>query len=149
MQTKMMREIRDDLNAAADSINQIELIRAQLGTLTSVLGADASARAIRTAADDLDKKLMAVEENLFQMRVTGRGQDVFRWGPRLVEKITHLASGVSSSDFPPTTQQATVQRQLGEQAGSYKNQLDELVAKDVAAFNALLREKGLQNIIVR
>jgi photosystem II stability/assembly factor-like uncharacterized protein len=148
-QTKLMMELRDDLNAVADSINQIELIRSQSYGLTNLLADDESAKAIKSAADGLDKKLLAVEDDLFNIKVTGRGQDFARWPSRLLEKIAHLASGVSLADFAPTNEQVAVHEQFKQQIATDRNRLNELIVKDVAAFNNLLRDRNVQNIIVK
>ena len=55
--------------------------------------------AIKKAAADLDKKLIEVEDNLIQRRLTGQGQDTVRWPPRLLSKINYLANGIGSWRF--------------------------------------------------
>src|SRR5205085_4266396 len=100
-----------------------------------------------SAADDLDKKLIDVEENLIQRKLTGTGQDTTRWPAKLISKINYLANGLSSSDFGPTAQQREVHAQFKEQLVTYRKRLDEVVSKDLRAFNELLRGRGIQNII--
>jgi len=146
-QTKLMMELRSETNTVADSVNQLESIRSQLAALATVLGAGENARAIRAAADELDEKCVAVEEHLFQMKVTGRGADMLRWPSRLAEQLGELANGISNADFAPTTQQMAVHEKLKLQVEMYRNQIDQLEAKDVAAFNAMLRERNIPNIV--
>jgi photosystem II stability/assembly factor-like uncharacterized protein len=148
-QTKLLTAITEDLNSVADAINQIELIRAQLVGLGGMMAGDQGASSIRSAADDLDKKLLAIEDNLFQTKETGRGQDGWRWTPKLVEKITHLAQGVGSSDFPPTMQDVAVQEDLRRQWATYRQALSQTLEKDVYGFNAMLKDRGLGGIIVQ
>ncbi len=77
-------------------------------------------------------------------------EDDVRWAPKLLQKISYLASEVAdSSDFVPTTQQAAVQEELKQLGDKYQQEYQQLVAKDVAAFNAMLREKNIPNIIVK
>ena len=148
-QTAMLLELRKDLEAAVEMVNQIEIIRSQLDSIRALLQNSAEAAAVRSAADDLDKKLIEVEEKLIQRKLTGQGQDGTRWPAQLISKLTYLASGVSSSDFPPTTQQREVAAQFKQQIRSYQRQFDELISRDVTAFNNLLRERGIQYIITR
>src|SRR5439155_15710135 len=63
-QTAMLVQLRKDLESAADITNQIESIRGQLDSLRQLVR-DAS---VKTAADDLDKKLTDIEDNLIQRK---------------------------------------------------------------------------------
>ena len=137
-------QLRKDLDSAAEMVNQIEFIRAQIYQLTAALGTDAAAT--KTAADELDKKLIDIEESLIQRRLTGQGQDTVRWPPKLLTKINYLASGLAGSDFGPTSQQREVQSLLHGQLMTLLSRLDEVVKTDVANFNRLVRDRGIQTI---
>jgi hypothetical protein len=65
----------------------------------------------------------------------------------LISKIGYLADGVESSDFQPTTQQVAVHDELKEQAATYQQRLKLLLQQDLAAFNALLRQRNVPNVI--
>jgi len=85
-----------------------------------------------------------------QLQATGRGQDDVRYLPMLLQKISYLADEVgSSADFPPTTQQSAVQQELKQQGEESLREMEQVVSKDVAAFNAMLREKSIPNIIFK
>ncbi len=149
-QTKLVSALRDEMNTLAESVNQIESLRAQLADVEKLVGTDDTAKAIKKAAEDLKDKLIGVEGNFLQLKLTGRGQDNVRWTPKLLQKIGYLASEVAgSSDFAPTTQQAAVQEELKQQGDKYQQEYRQLVTKDVAAFNAMLREKNIPNIIFK
>jgi hypothetical protein len=89
----------------------------------------------RTAADRLNSKLIEIKE------------DGVCWSPKLIEKIGYLSNGVGSSDFQPTTQQVAVHDELKEQAATYRQRLKLLLEKEVAGFNALLRQHNVPNVI--
>jgi photosystem II stability/assembly factor-like uncharacterized protein len=187
-QLAMLFDLRKDLESAADMVNQIEVVRSQLATITSLLalseppaaaggpspqasvgvspapgayatgsgqkpdrqeGLSSDYAAIKQAAADLDKKLIDVEDNLIQRRLTGQGQDTVRWPPKLISKINYLASGLSGADFPPTAQHREVKIMFEEQLAAHRRRLDEILNKDLDAFNKLLRDRGIQNIISR
>ena len=148
-QTQLLTALREEMNTIADSVNQLESVRAQIGALEKELGTDDNAKAIRKAAEDLAEKLVAVEGKVLQLKATGRGQDDVRWAPMLLQKINYLASAVGSSDFPPTTQQVAVKEELNRQGEQYAQEFQQLLAKDIAAFNAMLRERNVANIIVK
>jgi photosystem II stability/assembly factor-like uncharacterized protein len=149
VQTKLMTSLVGQMNGVVDAVNQIESLRAQLASLKSALGAEENTSNIRAAADDLNSKLIEVEDNLIRLKVTGRGQDGVRWTPKLAEKIGYLANEVESSDYQPTTQQVAVHDELKERAATYRQRLTLLVQKELAAFNALVRQRNVPNIITQ
>lgn len=144
--TALHLDIQSDLNAVADMINSLEAARAQLLTLKAVAKDN---QAAVTAADSVEQKLIGVEQNLMQLKITGRGQDLIRYQAQLGEKLVYLANDVNTSDSPPTEGQLGVAALLKERARAAKADFDRVMNTDVAAFNALLREKGLQGIIGR
>lgn len=147
-QVALLQDAQKDLNAAVDMINQIELLRAQLQTLSSFLATDEKAKDIRAAADSLERKFVAVEENLHQLKLTGRGQDGVRWPIKLAGQILYLSNGVASSDFAPTSQQLEVKQVLVDQLRAVRGQLDGLLNGDLPQFNTKLRERNIQNVMV-
>jgi photosystem II stability/assembly factor-like uncharacterized protein len=147
LQTKFISALSDDMNNVADAVNQIESIRAQLAALQAEVGKDADGTALRTGAGQLNAKLIEIEENLIKLKATGRGQDGVRWTNELAEKLGYLATEAQSSDDHPTTQQVTVHDELRERAATYKQRLSLVLAKEVADFNALLRQKNVPNIL--
>jgi hypothetical protein len=159
-QMTMLFELRKDLETAGDMVNQIEIIRSQLAGITALLDPGSASPpasslsaadfgSIKKAADDLDKKLVDVEENLIQRRLTGQGQDTVRWPPKLISKINYLANGIGSGDFQPTNQHREVYALLKAQLTAQRSNLDEVISKDLDAFNKLLRDRGIQNVVPR
>ena len=147
-QAALQRDVRENVNNVVAMINDVELMRRQIGDLQSVLGSDQANAPVRTASADLDKKLTAFEENLFQMRYTGRGQDSTRWPNKMLEKLLHLAGDLEIGDFPPTDQQREVHRIFTERIAGYRGELQTLLSSDVAGFNQMLRDKGIGAIVV-
>jgi photosystem II stability/assembly factor-like uncharacterized protein len=141
--TRLLR-IRDDMNSVVEMIHKLEWTRKQLYDLKDVQGSDET---IGKAIDELDKKLLAAEEILLQTRLTGRGQDALRWPADFVAKLAHLATGIGTADFAPTTQQIAVHEMFQKRIGELKQRVDGLLSTDVAAFNAMLKEKGIANIV--
>lgn len=78
--------------------------------------------------------------------MTGSG-DSLRWPDKLYTKLRFLASSIGQSDFPPTNQQLEVHQMFIKQLAEYKSRYNDLINKDLVAFNALLKEKNIPNII--
>jgi photosystem II stability/assembly factor-like uncharacterized protein len=146
-QTAMLLELRDDMNAAADMVNNIEWIRRQVYDLKAVLADQGDADDIVAAVDELDGKLMGVEEKLIQAKFTGAGQDFIRWPVMLVGRISYLVDGVATADFPPADQHREVHQLLKERLQQYQRELDELLSTDLPAFNRMLQERNLTPVI--
>jgi photosystem II stability/assembly factor-like uncharacterized protein len=137
-QTAMMLDLQKDLESGAQMVNQIEFIRSQVEKL--------DAASVKTAADAFDKKLIEIEENLIQLKVTGQGQDTVRWPPKLLTKINYLASGLASGDFGPTKQQREVQALLKQQLAAVRQRLDAVLSQDLPVINKLLADNNIKPI---
>jgi hypothetical protein len=98
-------------------------------------------------ADELEKKLTDIEDNLIQRKYTGQGQDTVRFPPKLISKLNYLANGVSSGDFPPNTQQQEVHAMFKSQLAAWRKQLDDTLSQDLGNFNRMLRDRNIPNVI--
>jgi photosystem II stability/assembly factor-like uncharacterized protein len=118
-QNTMTQELWRDLDSGAQMVNQIEVIRGQLNKLDSA--------AVRPSTDAFEKKLIEIEGELVQLKLTGQGQDTVRYPPKLLSKINYLASGLGSGDFGPTKQQREVHALLKQQLTALRQRLDALL----------------------
>jgi photosystem II stability/assembly factor-like uncharacterized protein len=146
-QHTMMLELRADLESAAQMVNQIEFIRSQLEKLMATLSAGSDSPAAKSATEALDRKLIEIEEELIQRRLTGQGQDTVRWPPKLLSKINYLANGLASGDFGPTTQQREVHALFKQKLGGLRQRVDDVLSKDLTAFNKLLADSNIKTTI--
>jgi photosystem II stability/assembly factor-like uncharacterized protein len=147
-QMRLLFEIRGEVDRVAGMINRAERIRAQLSALGASLADDEKAKDVRTAAESLDKKIVAVEERLFQVRQTGRGQDLLRYPGQLIDHLLYLASGLSVADFAPTTQQLARHEELKLEGATASAQFDRVVTEDLARFNQLLLDRRVPHVVV-
>jgi len=146
-QTEMMIDLRKDLDSGARMVNQIELIRSQLEQLVATLATTSNSTSVKSAADSLDKKLIEIEENLIQRKLTGQGQDTVRYPPKLLAKISYLAGGLASGDFGPTKQQREVHALFKPQLAGLRKRLDDVLNQDLTALNKLLADSGNKTVI--
>jgi photosystem II stability/assembly factor-like uncharacterized protein len=147
-QTELLKQILDRYNEGADIVNRSEILRAQLAGLRNTLAHDSTAKDIRTAADSLEEKVIAVEGELTQLLLTGRGQDGVRYPSKLMSKLGYLAGGISQGEFEPTDQQRQVYQELSGRMQEIRAAFDRLMSQDLATFNALLRARSLGGLIV-
>jgi hypothetical protein len=147
VQTAMLQEVREDMNSSAESINQIELLRRQLEDLKDVVSDRDDAEELGAAADSLIDALVAVEENFIQLRVTGTGQDNVRWPAKLVERLNYLGNSTAIGDFRPTDPTREVHVVLQQELAEQQAALEELLRTQVAAFNRMLSERNVPQLI--
>ena len=140
-------EIRDDYDAAAAIVNQMELIRRQLYDLTALLEDQGDAEDIVTAAEELDGEIIAVEETVIRLTGTGTGQDGVRYPTRIVGRLRYLAGTVTTADFPPNDQQGEVHVVLEARLEQSRAAWEALLQGEVAAFNRMLQQRNLPRLI--
>ena len=145
-QASLATEMRTELDGVVDMVNTIEVVRAQLATLKAVTKDEKS---VAAAADSLEQKFLAVEEQLTQIRITGRGQDLIRYPAKVGEKMIYLLGDVGSTDNGPTGPQREVGGVLKERARNARNELDRLINRDLDDFNRMLQGKGLGGIVAK
>jgi len=142
-QQQMLTALRRDLDAAVEAVNTSELVRNQINNLKNLI----QDTELKKAADDLDQKLITAESRLVELRTTGRGQDGVRFGAKLVQKFGYLAGGLQSGDFKPTNQQMAVQKDLEDKLKASQGQMNDVMSRDLAAFNDMLKRANLPNIV--
>jgi hypothetical protein len=153
----MMKEIWDDSQAVSKMVNQIEWIRKQIYDLNDMLKekeegkeeGKESLEDIMKAGKELDEKLIGVEENLVQLKLTGGMQDILRWPMKLYGKVSMLAGAVASGDFAPTEQSREVHALYKDMIADYQAQLKIILEKDIPGYNSMLKENDLEGIVTQ
>lgn len=140
-------KIRDRASDDHVAVNQIRDLRAQLKMLHKRLAANPHAKEILAAADALDKKMTAVEEELIQVKAKA-SEDTLNYPVKLDDKLISLGGMLDQADTAPT-------RQMDEEFSDLSSQLDvqlsrwhDLVSKDLADLNALMRKESISVLSV-
>ncbi|UCD25643.1 MAG: hypothetical protein JSW51_06940, partial [Gemmatimonadota bacterium] len=147
-QTVVLLELRDALNDIVEMTNTIEMVRSQLQSLKATLSDNEGATAVIAAAAELEDKLVELEGEFIQLKLTGRGQDAIRWPGMLGRQISYLAGKISMTDFVPTDQQMEVKQVIEEELAVHRTTYEVLISSDVAQFNQLLLQEGYQGVIL-
>jgi photosystem II stability/assembly factor-like uncharacterized protein len=142
-QFTLLQSVRDNMLAAGDMVNKIEVLRKQVEDLE----AKPSGAPVKPAAEAFDARLVDFEQHLYQLKLTG-GQDGMRWPGELLQKLSHLVGGLQDSDFPPTAQEIAVNQQFTEEIRRLKGGFSDLATHDVPAFNAVLAAQNLPPVSV-
>jgi hypothetical protein len=143
-QTKVLVQLRRDLNAAVGLLNRIEIVRGQLESLGRIVPDPE----VKEAGGALNRKLVDLEMQLIDLRITG-AQDGIRFGAKLISRLGYLANGMSNADFRPTDQHLKVEQLLAERVRVLAADFDMIAAGDLAALNRMLRDRNIPNIVAR
>ena len=138
-QVAFIRAAREDVVTAGEAVHRVEAIRVQLETLARF----AEDEDVTDAIAALQDKLVALQMNMVDLRLTGQGQDGVRFGATLLQKLGYVTGGLSVADFRPTDQEVEVRVLLHDQLLEHLADIDALVESDVDALNQMLRGRGM------
>ncbi|HKI27164.1 MAG TPA: hypothetical protein VKA07_12610 [Candidatus Sulfotelmatobacter sp.] len=146
-QLNLLLATRDELSRVYDTVNQIQDVRSQLAGLKRRLPENASAKTIGSAADDLEKKLVAVREDLINLTISAN-EDSLAYPPQLDAKLAYLAMDAGTADSAPTEAEQREFEKLKRQSGELIGRWEDLQRRDLAAFQKLAAEGSLSTVVV-
>jgi photosystem II stability/assembly factor-like uncharacterized protein len=147
-QFDLLLQIRDELSRVYDSVNQIQDVRAQLDGLKKRLPENTGTKPVLTAAGDLDKKMLAVRDDLVQMKVKSN-EDSLAYPQKVDSKLAALAMAIGNyTDSPPTEAEYRTFEKLKKQADESVAHWAELQRTDLAAFEKMMAGQNIQAIVV-
>jgi photosystem II stability/assembly factor-like uncharacterized protein len=146
-QMSLLLQTRDELSRVYDAVNQIQDVRSQLSGLKRRLPENASTKTIVNAADDLEKKLVAVREELINLTISAN-EDSLAYPPQLDAKLAFLAMDVGTADSAPTEAEQKEFEKLKRQSGELIGRWEDLQRRDLAAFQKLTAEGSLSTVVV-
>jgi photosystem II stability/assembly factor-like uncharacterized protein len=141
-QAELAGRIRGRVSAGHEAVNQIRSVRAQLDSLKKRLGADANAKPVLDAAEDLKKKMNAVEEKIIQPK-SKSGEDPLNYPIQTADQLLALQGTVESADAAPTAACYTVFDELNGRLDVQLAAWRDLQSKDLAALNALIQKNNI------
>ncbi len=146
-QLNFLLQTRDELSRVYDTVNQIQDVRAQLSGLKRRLPDNASAKNISSAADELEKKLVGIRDDLTNLEITAN-EDSLAYPPQLDAKLAYLAMDAGSADSAPTESEVRQLEKLKRQSGEFIGRWEDLQRRDLAAFQKLAAEGSLSTVVV-
>jgi hypothetical protein len=108
---------------------------------------NASTKAIASSADDLEKKLVAVRDQLINLTISAN-EDSLAYPPQIDTKWAFLAIDVGTADAAPTEAEQLEFEKLKRQSGELLSRWDDLQRSDLAAFQKLTAESRLSTVVV-
>ena len=122
-------------------------MRSQLAGLRRRLPESANGKTITASADELEKKLVALRDQLINLTISAN-EDSLAYPPQLDAKLAFLAMDVGTADSAPTAaeqrQFEKLNRLTAEMLASWEN----LERGELAAFQKLTAEGSLSTVVV-
>jgi len=146
-QFNLLLNTRDELSRIYDAVNQIQDVRSQLAGLKRRLPESAGAKTIVAGADDLEKKLVAIREELLNLTISSN-EDSLAYPPQLDAKLAVLAMLLGSADSAPTEAEQRQFEKLKRQSGELIRRWEDVQRRDLAAFQKLTAEGSLSTVVV-
>ena len=154
-QEALALQIRDETNAVAGLVNQIEWIRKQVEDFRTLMASAPLPSGLGDAASRLDEKARAIEDALIHPTLHEGDAKSFRGPMGLYLELLWLQAEVGSgagdvaggADFAPTTAAVEVNGLLRSRLAAATAGYEALVATEVAALNDALKAQGLLHLI--
>ena len=147
-QFDLLLQIRDELSRVYDTVNQIQDVREQLNGLKKRLADNDTNKPVVTAATELDQKLLAVRDDLVQLKIKAN-EDSLVYPQRVDSKLAFLALIVGdSTDSAPNEPAYQEYEKLKKQADEALSHWAELQKTDLASFQKMMAGQNIQAIVV-
>jgi photosystem II stability/assembly factor-like uncharacterized protein len=143
VQTAMLERLSTDIDSALVLTEGIERIRSGLRELNTRIAGDPAMAEVRGGAQALERRFTALADSLNQQKPGA----FYMWPVRLNAKLVYLANHLQSSDYAPTDQARAAQALLRAQLQRVGAAYQDLLRRDLAAFNGLLQRRGLAVIL--
>jgi photosystem II stability/assembly factor-like uncharacterized protein len=149
--TAMQIRIRDDINETADMVNRLEIMRKQIEDL---LATQKGRSDVVKALTDLDRKLVDVELQLVSRTDLHSDDKWFVEAYKVYMNLIWLNGAVGTgagdeaggADYRPTETQVQVLAEIEKQLTQARADYKAAVEKEVPAFNAAMKGKGIPPI---
>ncbi len=134
-----------ETNAAVKKIRQA---REQLTRVTDpIKDKKDELKDVLEMAKSIQDKMKTIEEILYQTK-NRSGQDPLNFPIRLNNKLGHLNSLAGAGDFKPTDQALAFKNEIAAEINEHLNALNKIFKEDIPAFNALVKQKNLDAVVL-
>ncbi|PYS77320.1 MAG: glycosyl hydrolase, partial [Acidobacteria bacterium] len=147
-QMALSLKIRDKLTETHNALAQIRDVKRQLGDLLTRVGDQPNAKPVVDAGRELNAKLSAVEEELYQTK-NQSSQDPLNFPIKLNNKLAALGSIVGSADSQPTEQSYQLYDEMAAKIDAQLQRLNQVMTADLKSFNNLVRSSDIPAVIVK
>jgi photosystem II stability/assembly factor-like uncharacterized protein len=146
-QFELSSTVANRIGELHQAINEIRNVKTQIQGLHKRFGEDERLKAALAAADDLQKKMSAVEEQLIQVNMKG-SEGNLAFPNMLNEEFYSFSRTIEYADYGPTQPQTDTFKQLDTRLAEQLKKWTELKTEEVPKIAALIRQVELPAISV-
>jgi len=140
-------QIRDKLSQTNQAVIDIREAKKQLSDYISLWKENPSAKKVVDTAEDLNKKLTAVEESLYQVK-NQAAEDPLNYPIKLNNRIAALLGVVEMNDEGPTRQSEAVNEELTSEVNVQLRAAQRLLIDEVASFNKMVKDANIPAVTI-
>jgi photosystem II stability/assembly factor-like uncharacterized protein len=143
LSVKLQLRLRDDISAAADMVNSIEVMRKQLEDVMKAFRNDRTKEGMLKQVEEMDKKLFDVEARLLEPAQMTSDDKYFQQAYRVYMNLIWLNGEVGpgagdvlgGADFAPTDTSVNMMETIEKDLNAAKADYKTLMERDVPTFN--------------
>ncbi len=142
-QKELLDKIRLDFEAMSLTVNEAEKLRRQLKDLIPLVSGEMSEQIM-----ELDSVITGVENQIIQLKHTGKGQDAIRLPGMLMEKLSYLANTIAIADFRPADQYVEVYEKLHSEWLEVQKVWEQVKKQDIVSLDSAMKENQIGPLII-
>jgi hypothetical protein len=146
-QFEFIKDVNKTLDNTHKSIKKIRKINGKLDAFMAQYKGNDNVKELVEKAKTLKEQFSDVEKALYQTK-NRSGQDPLNFPIRLNNKLAHLNSLSGRGDFAPTDQAIAVKNELTQKINAQLATFNDLVDKEIKAFNDAFNAKKLNYIFI-
>ena len=139
--------VRDKLSETNKAIKNIRTVREQINRVTEPMKDKAEMKDVVDMGKSINDDMKKIEETLYQTK-NRSGQDPLNYPIRLNNKLGALAGEVDGSDYHPTEQVKTVNKEITDKIDMQLNSLRQIMKDKLPKFNDLVKQKQVSAVSV-
>ncbi len=141
-QKALLDKIRDDFEEMSIAVNEAEKLRRQLRDMMPMIEGD-----VLRDVQALDSVATSVENQIIQLKHTGKGQDAIRLPGMIMEKLSYLAMTVAIADFKPADQYVEVYEKLHAEWLEVQKAWEKVKNEEVNSMRDTMKENQVGPLI--
>ena len=146
-QFQLLSDVRDRLEETHDAVSRIREAKEQMQALGDRAEKLGKGTTLKDRAKTISEKLSAIEKRLVNPELKSN-QDVLNFPPALDHQFIGIAVAASSADSKPTDSAFAYYKEVAGRLASILSELDAVMNKDLADFNAEVRKEEIPPVVV-
>jgi photosystem II stability/assembly factor-like uncharacterized protein len=140
-------QTNDSISRLHQAVNEIREVRTQIQNLHKRFGEDERLKPALAAADDLDRKMSEVEQQLVQVNMKGSEANL-AFPNMLNERLDTFSHVIEAADTEPTKPHQQVFQMLSGMLDEQLNKWAQLKREDIPKVSALIKQVDLPALVI-